>query len=71
MAALARIREQTVEPRLLDGDGNPEFNVTYYVLAKSGAYAGVALYGGRSFAVCDQNGGRHEPIEGLIAERLG
>lgn len=36
------------------------------VLAKDGAYAGVALYGGRNFAVCDEAGPRHEPLEGLL-----
>ncbi|HEX7034964.1 MAG TPA: N(4)-(beta-N-acetylglucosaminyl)-L-asparaginase [Pseudomonadales bacterium] len=66
MAALERIREQTVEPRLLREDGKPDFNVNFYVLAKNGEYAGVALYGGRKFAVCDENGGRHETIEGLL-----
>ena len=66
MAALERIRAQTVEARLLNEQGNPAFNVTFYVLAKSGAYAGVALYGGRSFAVCDENGPRHQDLEGLL-----
>lgn len=66
MAALQRIRAHTVEPRLLNDDGNPDFNVSFYVLAKDGAYAGVALYGGRNFAVCDEAGPRHEPLEGLL-----
>jgi len=70
MAALKRIQTNTVEPRLLTEDGKPAFNVTFYVLSKSGAHAGVAFYGGpeRSYAVCDQNGPRHEPIEGLLGE---
>ena len=67
MAALERIRAQTVEPRLLNDEGNPAFNVNFYVLAKSGEYAGVALYGGRQFAVCDENGPRHEALEGLLS----
>jgi len=66
MAALERIRSQTVQPRLLREDGNPAFNVNFYVLASSGEHAGVALYGGRRYAVCDDNGPRHEPIEGLL-----
>jgi len=66
MAALRRIQSQTVQPRLLREDGNPAFNVNFYVLAKSGEHAGVAFYGGRSYAVCDDDGPRHEPIEGLL-----
>ena len=65
MAALARIASYTVDPRLLDEQGRPAFNVSFYVLARSGDYAGVAFYGGddRAFAVCDGNGPRHEPFE--------
>jgi len=71
MAALRRIWENT-ESRLLNDDGEPAFNVNFYVLDKDGRHAGVAFYGTnangsqRSYAVCDESGGRHEPIEGLI-----
>jgi len=71
MAALRRIWENT-ETRLLNENGEPDFNVNFYVLAKDGRHAGVAFYGTssdgsqRHYAVCDENGGRHEPIEGLI-----
>ncbi|MEQ8956032.1 MAG: isoaspartyl peptidase/L-asparaginase, partial [Gammaproteobacteria bacterium] len=71
MAALRRIWENT-ESRLLNDDREPAFNVNFYVLAKDGRHAGVAFYGTnndgsqRSYAVCDENGGRHDPIEGLI-----
>jgi N4-(beta-N-acetylglucosaminyl)-L-asparaginase len=67
MGALRRIVEQTVDPRLLDADGNPRFNVNFYVLARDGTHAGVALRGGGRYAVCDEAGPRHEPIEGLLA----
>jgi N4-(beta-N-acetylglucosaminyl)-L-asparaginase len=68
MAALKRIASYTVDPRLLNDDGLPDFNVNFYVLDRSGRHAGVALYGGpdRKYAVCDENGPRHEPIEGLF-----
>jgi len=71
VAALQRIRKQTVDPRLLDERGRPDFNVTFYVLARNGDHAGVAFYGGseRRYAVCDENGARHEPIEGILGER--
>ncbi len=67
MAALQRIASQTIDPRLLDEQGRPAFNVNFYVLAKNGEHAGVAFYGGdkRNYAVCDDNGPRHEAIEAL------
>ncbi len=71
LAALRRIWENT-ESRLLNDAGEPAFNVNFYVVAKDGRHAGVAFYGTsgsgsqRYYAVCDENGGRHEPIEGLI-----
>ncbi len=43
MAALKRIHQQT-EKRLLNEDGNPAFNVNFYVLNKTGEHAGVAFY---------------------------
>ncbi len=66
MIALERIRAHTVEPRLLREDGRPDFNVSFYVLARDGRHAGVALYGGREYAVCDEAGPRLEPMEALI-----
>ena len=68
MAALQRIRSQTIEPRLLNEDGNPAFNVTFYVLTKHGEHAGVAMYATdeSKYAVCDEHGPRHEAIEPLL-----
>ena len=69
MAALQRIQDNTVEARLLNERGLPNFDVRFFILNKAGDYAGVALYGtgGEStFAVCDENGAREEPLEGLL-----
>lgn len=67
MEALKRIRDNTIEKRLLKEDGKPDFQVNFYVLNKKGEHAGVALYGGgRKYAVCDENGPRFETIEGLL-----
>lgn len=68
MAALTRIKDNTIESRLLNERGLPNFDVRFFVLNKAGEYAGVALYGsGESmFAVCDENGAREEPLEGLL-----
>ena len=68
MAVLARIRDNTVEARLLNERGLPNFDVRFFVLAKSGEHAGVAMYGSSesSYAVCDGQGAREEPLEGLL-----
>lgn len=68
MAALERIRQNTVESRLLNSRGLPNFDVRFFILNKAGDYAGVAMYGASEsmFAVCDENGAREEPLEGLL-----
>ncbi|HET7747261.1 MAG TPA: isoaspartyl peptidase/L-asparaginase, partial [Vicinamibacteria bacterium] len=68
MEALRRIRANTVEKRLLNSKGNPDFNVKFYVLDRKGAFAGLALYGGpdQKFAVCTENGPETLPCEGLL-----
>jgi N4-(beta-N-acetylglucosaminyl)-L-asparaginase len=55
MEALRRIRDNTVEPRLLNARGTPNFNVTFYIVNTRGEYAGVSLYANR-FAVCTEQG---------------
>jgi N4-(beta-N-acetylglucosaminyl)-L-asparaginase len=68
LTALRRIVANTVEKRLLNPRGRPNFQVKFYVLAKSGEHAGVALYGGSdvSYAVCDAAGPRLMPMEFLL-----
>jgi N4-(beta-N-acetylglucosaminyl)-L-asparaginase len=65
MAALKRVVANTVEKRLLNSRGTPNFNVTYYVLNRRGDYAGVALYP-TQYAVCTENGPRTLPVEALF-----
>jgi hypothetical protein len=66
--ALKRIQANTVEKRLLNGRGLPNFNVNFYVLNVRGEYAGVSLYapGGLSFAVCTENGAARVPFDALL-----
>ncbi|NIR77878.1 MAG: hypothetical protein GWO00_05670, partial [Gemmatimonadetes bacterium] len=45
MAALRRIKDNTVEARLLNSRGLPNFDVRFFILNKAGEYAGVAMYG--------------------------
>ena len=68
MTALKRIQANTVEKRLLNSRGLPNFGVSFYVLNKKGEYAGVGMYGGAGveFAVCDARGPRLEAMEPLL-----
>lgn len=68
MEALRRIRDNTVEERLLNSAGDPAFDVRFFVLDKSGEYAGVAMYGSSesTFAVCTDNGAEEMLLEGLL-----
>lgn len=69
MEALRRVQKNTIEKRLLNDRGLPNFNLNFYVLNKAGQYAGVAMYapGGRQqFAVCDEKGARLESVEPLL-----
>jgi N4-(beta-N-acetylglucosaminyl)-L-asparaginase len=70
MEALRRIKANTIEKRLLNSRGEPNFNLTFYALNKRGEYAGVALYAppprGQRFAVCDEKGPRLEQCEPLL-----
>jgi N4-(beta-N-acetylglucosaminyl)-L-asparaginase len=68
IATLERIRANTIEPRLLDENGFPSFDVRFFILDKQGRWAGVALRGDGEarFAVCDENGAREEDLEPLM-----
>ena len=55
MAALKRIRASTVEKRLLDDKGDPNFDVKFYVVDARGRYAGVSIRAG-TYAVCTEDG---------------
>lgn len=55
MEALRRIRDNTVEPRLLNGRGTPRFNVSFYIVNAHGDFAGVSLYANK-YAVCTERG---------------
>ena len=69
MEALKRIRANTVEKRLLNSKGNPDFNVKFYVVNARGEHAGVALYAGpaQQYAVCTENGPQTLACDGLLA----
>src|SRR2546423_2087357 len=58
LEALRRIKANTVEKRLLNSRGTPNFYVNFYILNAKGEYAGVTMYEGSNaqFAIC--NGSR-------------
>ena len=65
MAALKRIAANTIEKRLLNNRGQPNFNVTFYVVNRKGEHAGVALYP-TQYAVCTESGPRTLSVEALF-----
>ena len=68
MEALKRIKSNTVERRLLNPKGNPNFNIRFFVLNKRGETAGVAMYhaGETKYALCSENGSASPELEPLL-----
>ena len=68
MEALKRIRANTVEMRLLNARGLPNFNIRFFVLDKKGQHAGVAMYGSgeKTFALCTEKGAEAPTLEPLL-----
>ncbi|MEY2725921.1 MAG: hypothetical protein RLZZ458_1788 [Planctomycetota bacterium] len=64
MEVLRRIAK-TTEPRLRDGQGRPDFGISFYVMSKDGRYAGVTMHGDVTFAVTDGKGSRLEKCRAL------
>ena len=68
LAALKRVAKNTVEKRLLNGKGRPNFGLNFYVLNASGEYAGVTMYEA-TYAVCTDNGAQTRPTDALYDGR--
>jgi N4-(beta-N-acetylglucosaminyl)-L-asparaginase len=68
MEGLRRIVQNTVERRLLNERGTPNFGIQFYVLNARGEHAGVSMYPGGTYAVCDENGPRDVPLEPLLQQ---
>ncbi len=60
LEALRRVVTFTVEPRLRNERGQPNFNVNYYAVNKSGQWGGAAIWSGARFAVCVDGESRRE-----------
>ncbi len=70
LEALRRVVTFTVEPRLRNERGQPNFNVNYYAVNKSGQWGGAAIWSGARFAVCVDGESRREDSAYLF-ERQG
>jgi N4-(beta-N-acetylglucosaminyl)-L-asparaginase len=80
MEALKRIKENTVEKRLQRSNGDPNFNISFYILNSKGEFAGVSMYSeddngvavdrrrGRRvrYAVCTENGPAFQTCDGFL-----
>ena len=67
MEALRRIRSNTIEKRLRNSRGEPNFQVSFYMMNRRGEHAGVALYPGSNYAICTEGGARLAPMEALLS----
>jgi len=78
--ALKRIKANTVEKRLLNSKGNPNFGINFYILNAKGDYAGVSMYPEylrestkevvkTTYAVCTEKGPETLPCEALLQGR--
>ncbi|HVR07944.1 MAG TPA: N(4)-(beta-N-acetylglucosaminyl)-L-asparaginase [Thermoanaerobaculia bacterium] len=65
MAALGRVVANTVETRLINRRGHPNFDLNFYVLARNGEYAAVSMYPSH-FAVCTEKGPETLATEALF-----
>jgi len=71
MTAIKRIKDMTIQKRLLNEKGEPTIGINFYVVNRKGEYAGVTLRQSNparpsTFAVCDENGPRSVPMEPLL-----
>ncbi len=71
MAALKRVAANTVEKRLQNASGKPNFNLSFYVLRRNGEYAAVTMYhlSGKQpgrYAVCTEDGPKFAEMEALF-----
>ncbi|HTQ78446.1 MAG TPA: N(4)-(beta-N-acetylglucosaminyl)-L-asparaginase [Thermoanaerobaculia bacterium] len=68
MEALKRVASNTVEKRLRTANGQPSFDLNFYILNRKGEYAGVSLYPGH-YAVCTEKGPETLETEPLFSSR--
>jgi len=70
MEALKRIKANTVEKRLLNSKGNPNFGINFYIINAKGESAGVTMYPGPSYAICNDSGPQTLKSDALLEGRM-
>jgi N4-(beta-N-acetylglucosaminyl)-L-asparaginase len=68
LEACRRVQKNTIEKRLLNSRGLPNFGLNFYILNNKGEYAGVGLYEG-TYAVCTEKGPETVPTTALFEGR--
>ena len=68
MDALRRVKANTIEKRLLNTSGNPNFGLNFYVVNAAGEYAGASMYPSH-YAVCTEHGAQTLETEPLLQGR--
>src|SRR6184192_1834134 len=63
---LRRVKTNTIEKRLLNSKGNPNFGLNFYALNAAGEHAGVAMYES-TYAVCTENGAQTVKTDALFS----
>ena len=64
LMALRRVAKNTIEKRLLNSNGRPNFGLNFYVLNAKGEHAGVSMYES-TYSVCTEDGAKTLPTEVL------
>jgi N4-(beta-N-acetylglucosaminyl)-L-asparaginase len=64
LTTLRRIAKNTVETRLLNSKGQPNFGLNFYCLNAKGEYAGVSMYES-TYAVCTEKGAQTVKTDAL------
>jgi N4-(beta-N-acetylglucosaminyl)-L-asparaginase len=65
IAALRRVSNNTIEKRLLNGRGQPNFGLNFYILNARGEHAGVSMYASK-YARCTESGPETLDTEALF-----
>ncbi len=68
IAALKRVQANTIEKRLLNPRGLPNFGLNFYVVNAQGEHAGVSMYAS-TYAVCTENGAEVLATRALLEGR--
>jgi N4-(beta-N-acetylglucosaminyl)-L-asparaginase len=67
ITVLKRIAKNTIEKRLLTGNGQPNFGLNFYCLNAKGEFAGVSMYDS-TYAVCTENGAETRKTDSLFGQ---